>query len=84
LEKGNPAKKILPITIPDAPAHITEYGPYDLIFADYAPPPSVSDALYWRPDTFTHPFRDILRLKLNNICLESRLDGKENLKIQRC
>eukprot|EP01036_Dinobryon_divergens_P031545 gene31545-40962_t len=82
MEKGNAAKGILPVTIPDAPTHITEYGPYDLIFADYAPPSVVPDILYWRPDSFSHSFRDILRLKLNQICLESRLDG-ENLKIQR-
>jgi hypothetical protein len=82
VEKGNAAKRILPVTIPDAPTHITEYGPYDLIFADYAPPSVVPDILYWRPDSYSHSFRDILRLKLNQICLETRLDG-ENLKIQR-
>lgn len=71
-----------------APKHLTIYGPYESIFAKYTVDEAVPESLYWRPDgLLNHPFRELVRLKLCALRLESRLDGddnqSQNLKIQR-
>lgn len=72
--------------VADAPKHLTNYRPYDSIFGRFSI--DAAESLYWRPGDMPHPFRELVRLKLCALRLESRLlDGNDNssqnLKIQR-
>jgi anoctamin-10/anoctamin-7 len=80
IESGNATKNISPVEISHRP-DITLYEPYDFIFGKYSR--KVDESLYWRPKELDNPFRDIVKLKLNTLILQSRLHGSENLKIRR-
>jgi hypothetical protein len=104
LSKGDSEAGIAPITIRHEP-DITPLLPYQYIYGPYN---HKSESLYWKPAALLaqneqdqsllnrdrdHPFRDLLRIKLTAIILQSRpryIDeethekySKENLKIAR-
>jgi hypothetical protein len=70
------------VTIPHNP-EITSLKPFEYIYGRYSQ--NISESLY-RKETSTdlHPFREILRLKLSALLLESKpADGGQKLKIRR-
>lgn len=81
LEEGDPEKSIGPVSISHM-KEISPYEPYDYIYARYSR--NISEILYWREDDAETPFREMIRLKLCALILESRSSGrKEALKIRR-
>lgn len=81
LESGDAEKGISGVSIAHCP-EITQYHPYQYIFGKYSR--KIGEHLYWREDGLNHPFREIVRLKLSALLLESRPHNKrENLKIRR-
>lgn len=82
LERGSVEHNIKPVFIPHRP-DITEYSPYEHIYGKYSR--TVSEKMYWREPGTEHPFREIVRLKLCALLLESRdADGSANFNIRRC
>ena len=81
IEKGDAEHGIAPVEIQDIP-EITSLKPYEQIYGKYSR--NVDERIYWKEEGMTHPFRDLIRLKLTALILESRpSNGKENLKIRR-
>lgn len=80
LENGDSEANIAPVDIKHRP-DITHYKPTEHIYAKYSR--KVNESLYYREDGQEHPFSDVVRLKLSNLILESRVDGGQNLKIRR-
>lgn len=81
MEAGNPEEGIAPVDIQHRP-DVTAIKPFEHIYGKYSR--NVDESIYWRPEGLEHPFRDIIRLKLVALILESRMpDGGENLKIRR-
>lgn len=68
-KEGDPEKKVAPVEISHDP-NITWRRPYEFIYGKYDTDESLQD-LYWKPDGMTHPFRDIVRLKLINLMLQA-------------
>jgi hypothetical protein len=81
LAAGDAEKGIAPIVINDIP-DVTSYKPYQYIYGKYSR--LAPERLYWR-DSLDTPFRELIRLKLCALILETRPDGgkSENLKIAR-
>lgn len=62
---------------------IIRYRPTEKIFGKFSNKPEHFD-LYWRDPGVDHPFREIVRLKLTAVILESRsVGGGQSLKIRR-
>eukprot|EP01031_Cornospumella_fuschlensis_P027354 gene27354-33040_t len=81
LEEGDAESKIAPVTISHM-EEISPYEPYDYIYAKFSR--NINEILYWREDDAETPFREMIRLKLCALILESRSHGrKEALKIRR-
>lgn len=88
LRNGDPERGIRSVEIPSYP-DVSRYHPYEYIYGKYSR--QVDEEIYWKEkDSHAHPFREIVRLKLSAILLEShpRIDLQnmkitENLKIQR-
>jgi hypothetical protein len=80
LEAGDAQAGIAPVTIPHRPEY-SSYLPYDYIYGKYSR--KIDEKLYWKADDEDHPFREIIRLKLAAILLETRMNKSENLKIRR-
>ncbi len=81
IEAGDPEKGIGGVEIQHRP-DITPLEPYECIYGKYSR--NVSESLYWREANEAHPFRDLVRIKLTALILESRMpNGGENLKIRR-
>jgi hypothetical protein len=81
IESGDPEHGIAAVEIQHLP-DITPLHPYENIYGKYSR--NVNESIYWKEPDMTHPFRDIIRLKLTALILESRLpNGGENLKIRR-
>jgi hypothetical protein len=69
MERGNKEAKIAPVFIRHRP-DIVPFAPYEHIHAKYSR--SVSEKLYWREPGDDDPFREIIRLKLSALLLETR------------
>ena len=55
--------------------------PFKYVYIDYQPN-KVSEAIYWRPDKLSHPFRSIVCLKLTYQIIESEPpNGYERIKL---
>ncbi|RYG64276.1 hypothetical protein EON64_14335 [archaeon] len=81
LEEGDVENKISPVSISHM-QEISSYEPYDFIYGRYSR--NINEVLYWREDDAQTPFRELVRLKLCALILESRSHGKkEALKIRR-
>lgn len=81
LEKGDAEARISPAVIPHRP-DITPLQPYDHIYGKFSR--NVPEALYWREPGAEHPFREIVRLKLCGLLLESRApDGAHYFNIRK-
>lgn len=81
LERGNVSFNIKPVFIPHRP-DITPYTPYEHCYGPYSR--KVPENMYWREPGCDHPFREIVRLKLCALLLESRnADGSANFNIRR-
>lgn len=80
LTLGDPDNGIKSVRIAHVP-EVTKYHPYQHIYGKYSR--QISEDLYWKDDGTSHPFRELVRLKLSSILLEQRIGGKENLKIRR-
>jgi len=89
LAAGDPENNIGPAEIAHVP-EVTKYFPYEYIYGKYSK--SIDEKLYWRENGAETPFRELIRLKLCALILESRPprrepDGRivpgENLKIRR-
>lgn len=81
METGQPDKGIAPVFINDGEG-ITPYKPYEYTYGKYSQ--QVDEELYWRPEGMDHPFRPLMKLKLNALILSGRIPGGgESLKIRR-
>lgn len=80
LAAGEAACRIEPVTIAHRP-DITPYLPHQYIYGKYSR--KIDEKLYWKEDGESHPFRELIRLKLAALILESRVQGSQNLKIRR-
>jgi hypothetical protein len=81
LERGDPEANIAPVSIPHRP-DITPLQPYEHIYGKYSR--NVTETMYWREPGAEHPFREIIRLKLCSLLLESRAgDGSHYFNIRR-
>eukprot|EP01036_Dinobryon_divergens_P043764 gene43764-58317_t len=77
---GDPENHISPIVIQHMPEE-TSIRPFELIFGDYKK--GLPEQLYWRSRFAEHPFRDLYRLKLMVLLIESKtnLDDGKNIEI---
>jgi anoctamin-10/anoctamin-7 len=81
IETGNADLGIAGVEIQHRP-DITLLEPFEYIYGKYSR--NVSESIYWKEPGMDHPFRDLIRLKLTALILESRMpNGGENLKIRR-
>lgn len=81
LLKGNEEEGIGPVEISHM-TEVTRYRPYEKIYGRYSR--NVSESLYYHEYGSNHPFRDLVRLKLTAMIMESRpADGSQNLKLRR-
>jgi hypothetical protein len=81
LEAGSVEDGIAPVFIDHRP-DITSLTPFEHIYGKYNR--LLPDNIYWREPGAPHPFRDIVRLKVCALLLQSRLDdGSPNLRIQK-
>eukprot|EP01041_Mallomonas_annulata_P010589 gene10589-22100_t len=83
--RGDLAQNIAPFDIRHDPAEC-KFQPYEYIYALYKHQShdGVSEELYWREAGQSHPFREIIALKICLSVIESKPDdGGENIKIQR-
>jgi hypothetical protein len=80
LALGDQDHGIAPVRIAHVP-EVTKYHPYQLIYGKYSR--QIPEDLYWKDAGASHPFRELVRLKLSAILLEQRINGNENLKIRR-
>lgn len=79
--EGDAEANIEGVEINDDKAY-SPYSPYEYIYAPYDP--KVSQDIYWKEEGSHNPFTELVKLRVANIMLESRMpDGSENLKIQR-
>ena len=69
--------------IPHKPQE-TKLKPYEHIYGKYCNAVHIKEEIYWRPTGLSDPFRDLVRLKLTLMLIESKpLDGGQNMKIQK-
>ena len=55
--------------------------PFNYIYLHYQPN-KISEEIYWRPDILSHPFRNIVRLKLTHQIIESEPEaGYKRIKL---
>jgi hypothetical protein len=81
LADGDKEAGIGPVVIPDNAA-VTPYPHNQYIYGQYSR--QINERLYWKEPGWKHPFRELVRLKLCAIILETRpAPNKENLKIVR-
>jgi hypothetical protein len=81
LADGDKEAGIGPVTISDNP-EITSYAHNQYIYGKYSR--QINEKIYWKEPGWKHPFRELIRLKLCAILLETRpAPNKENLKIGR-
>ncbi len=81
LRQGNPEESIAPVEISHMP-EITPYRPYEKIYGKYSR--NIDEKLYFHEEGLNHPFRELIRLKVIAMIMESRPgDGSQNLKIRR-
>lgn len=80
LESGDQEKNISPIVIPHN-KEVTKLDPYEYIYGRYCT--EIDETIYYQESGITHPFREVIRLKLDAMILESKPGTGQNLKIQR-
>lgn len=89
LRVGDPERNIAGVEIPHN-AEVSRFRPYEYIYGKYSR--NIDEKLYWKEGDAKTPFRELIRLKLCALILESRPpkvlpDGRvvtgENLKIRR-
>lgn len=81
LSTGDPEAKIEPVEIAHMP-EVVKYHPYEKIYGKYSR--NINEILYYKEAHMEHPFREIVRMKLISMILESRPPGGgQNLKIRR-
>ena len=69
LEKGDSHANIAPVIIPHRP-DISPFTPFEQIYGKYSQ--NVTEEIYWKESGSDHPFRELIRLKLCSLLLESR------------
>lgn len=75
--QGDKAKGIAGFTIRHEPNE-SFLRPYDLIHGTYKyHNKGIDESLYWRPPGHSHPFREIIRLKLTEMLIEERPQHSE-------
>jgi hypothetical protein len=81
LKQGSKEDGIEGVEISHMP-EVTPFRPYEMIYAKYSR--NVDEKLYYREQDLDNPFRELIRLKLTAMILESRPPGGgQNLKIRR-
>jgi hypothetical protein len=71
-EEGDKEAGISPVKIQHVPEE-SYMLPYHHIYAPYRHEQDVNQALYWRPSALNHPFRELVRLKLTHLLIETKL-----------
>ncbi len=81
MKAGNAEENIKPVEIVHRP-EITHYRPYERIYGRYSR--NVPETIYFHEEGEDNPFRELVKLKLTGMIMESRpADGSQNFKIQR-
>lgn len=79
--KGDMEENISPVEISHM-QEVTRYRPFEKIYGRYSR--NVPESFYYHEYGVDHPFRELIRLKLTGMIMESRpADGSQNLKIRR-
>jgi hypothetical protein len=71
-EEGDREEGISPIKIQHVPQE-SPMLPYHHIYAPFRHDQEVNQALYWRPTNMSHPFRELVRMKLTHLLIETKL-----------
>jgi hypothetical protein len=71
-EIGDVESGILPIKIQHVPAE-SPLLPYEHIYAPFRKDSKIDPSVYWRPFNEDHPFRELVRMKLTELLIETQL-----------
>jgi hypothetical protein len=71
-EAGDVENGILPIKIQHVPQE-SHLFPYEHIYAPYRRDPDLNPAVYWKPPNLDNPFRELVRMKLTKLLIETQL-----------
>lgn len=72
VEVGDVEDGILPIKIQHVPEE-SPLLPYQHIYGPYRRDPKIDPLVYWRPPNLDHPFRELVRMKLTKLLIETQL-----------